>query len=244
MATATINATNSGFVERLDTSSSTINWLTTTRNATTGSGAGTFNPPTAGTGSIPRSSYELSKGTYSSYNNRGFFFFDLSSINGTITAATLKIYNPSTTSSTNDIECVEATAWGGDGTTTTLATTDYDEVAFLGTGSTYSSLLSWSATSYNNFTLNATAISNMNSDGYLNCALLTQDYDYRGIAPSLGSDISFVLRFNDSTNPNKLEITYTPQTGYSHSVNGVGSSSIVSVNTVATASITNIIGVS
>jgi len=241
MATATITATYQGQIKRQDTSTSTINWLSTTRNATTGTNATTFS---VGTSTSVRSEYTLQKGTYYSINERVFLFFDLSSINGTITSADLKVYNPSTVSNTDDIDCVEASAWGGDGSSSTLTTSDYDNVAFLGTGPAYAALLSWSSLSYNTFTIGAAGISAMNSDGYLNCALVTEDYDYKGENLTLGQDINFAMRAKDGSNPIYLDITYTPQTGYSHGVNGVGSSSIVSVNTVATASITNIIGVS
>ena len=237
MATTTVNATYEGHVERLDTSGSAINWLTTTRNATTGTTATTVGGvKTAGT---PRSYYLLEKGTYFSYNSRTFFFFDLSGVGGTITAATLKVYNNST-AITDDIECVEATAWGGDGTTSTMSTADYDEVALLGTGSSYSSLLTWAGGgAYNNFTLNATAISDMNTNGYLNCALLTQDLDYRGIAPTLGTDVNFQVRFKDSSNPIYLDITYTPDT-WNEIVNGVANASIANVMGVSESSIQSI----
>ena len=237
MATTTVNATYEGHVERLDTSGSTINWLTTTRNATTGTTATTVGGvKTAGT---PRSYYVLEKGTYGSYNSRTFFFFDLSGVGGTITAATLKVYNNST-AITDDIECVEATAWGGDGTTSTMSTADYDEVALLGAGSSYSSLLTWAGSgSYNDFTLNATAISDMNTNGYLNCALLTQDLDYRGIAPTLGTDVNFQVRFKDSSNPIYLDITYTPDT-WNEIVNGVANASIANVMGVSESSIQSI----
>lgn len=239
MATTTVNASYEGIVERLDTSSSAINWLTTTRNASTGTSATTYNS-IAKSALSPRSYYELAKGTYSSGNVRTFFFFDLSSVGGTITAATLKVYNDGGAIS-DDIECVEATAWGGSGSSSTLATTDYDEVALLGSGDSYSSLLTWAGSAYNTFTLNSTAISDMNTNGYLNCALLTQDLDYRGIAPSLGTNVGFQIRFNDSSNPVYLDITYTP--AYGNTVNGVSASNIANVNAVAKANIANVNGV-
>ena len=238
MATTTVNASYEGIVERLDTSSSAINWLTTTRNASTGTSATTYNS-IAKSALSPRSYYELAKGTYSSGNIRTFFFFDLSSVGGTITAATLKVYNDGSAIS-DDIECVEATAWGGSGSSSTLATTDYDEVALLGSGDSYSNLLTWAGSAYNSFTLNSTAISDMNTNGYLNCALLTQDLDYRGIAPSLGTNVGFQIRFNDSSNPVYLDITYTP--AYDNTVSGVSASNIANVIGVAKASIANVNG--
>ena len=241
MATTTITATYQGMVQRLDTSTSTINWLTTTRDASTGTTATTYSSSTT---SVVRSEYTLQKGTYYSINERVFLFFDTSSISGTITSADLKVYNPSTVSNTDDIDCVEASAWGGDGSTSTLSTSDYSNVGFLGTGTAYAALLSWSSQSYNTFNLGAAALSDMNTNGYLNCALMTEDPDYRGGGLTLGQDINFAISVKNGTYPIYLDITYTPQTGYSHDVNGVGSSSIVSVNNVATASIANIIGVS
>lgn len=241
MARATITAVYQGMVQRLDTSASTINWLTTTRNASTGTTATTYS---SSAGSGVRSEYINQKGTYFSINERVFLFFDTSSINGTITSADLYVYNASVVSSTNDIDCIKASAWGGSGDASTLSNSDYSNVGFLGTGTAYASLLSWSSQSYNIFNLGVAALNDMNTDGYLNCALMTEDPDYRGDGLTLGQSVDFALTVKDSTNPIFLDITYTPSTGYSHGVNGVGSSSIVSVNNIATASIANIIGVS
>lgn len=237
MATATINASLQGVVERADTSASTINWLSTTRNATTGTSATTITSNTE-FGSM-RAGYELAKGTYTSICIRAFLFFDLSSINGTITAATLKVL-AGATSNTDDVQVTPSTAWGGDGTTTTLSTGDYDGVEFFGTsGSNYGEILSWTASSYNDFTLSSDAISDMNTNGYLNCALLNQDNDYRGVNPSLGTNIVHTIEYNDATNPIKVEITYTPD-AWNEIVNGVSNASISKVITVSESSIQSI----
>ena len=239
MATTTINATLQGVVEREDTSGSTINWVSTTRNAAAGTGATTITTNTFFTGMQVR--YTFSKNVYVATCNRTFLFFDLSSVGGTITAATLKVL-AGTPGNTDDVQAVPSTAWGGDGTTTTLATGDYDGVEFDGTsGSNYGSILSWTASSYNDITLSADAISDMNSDGYLNCALLDQDNDYRGIAPTLGTEILYPIEFLDATNPIKLEITYTP-TGWNDNVNGVANASIANVMGVTESSIAGING--
>ena len=235
MATATINASLQGVVERADTSLSTINWLSTTRDATTGTSATTITSNTEF--NSMRAQYELSKGTYISRCVRAFLFFDLSSINGTITAATLKVLAGGT-GNTDDVQVVPSTAWGGGGDTTTLSTGDYDAVEFLtDAGSSYGQILSWTASSYNDFTLSSDAISDMNNDGYLNCALLNQDNDYRGISPSLGTDIVHTIEYNDATNPIKVEITYTPGASWNENLNGVTNSNIAKVNGVAKASI-------
>jgi len=237
MATTTVNASLQGIVERQDTSGSTINWLTTTRDAASGTSTTTVTSNTNLTGM--KAQYELAKGVYSSTCVRTFLFFDLSGINGTITAATLKVL-ADTNGNTDDVQVVPSTAWGGDGTTTTLSTGDYDGVEFDGTsGSNYGSILSWTASAYNDFTLTSDAITDMNNDGYLNCALINQDNDYRGITLSLSTDIVHGIEFLDPTNPIKVEITYTPD-GWNEIVNGVANASIANVIGVSESSIANI----
>lgn len=239
MATATINADLQGVVERQDTSGSTINWLATTRDASTGTAATTVTSNTNLTGMF--AGYVLAKGIYAATCKRTFLFFDLSSISGTITAATLKVLAGGG-GNTYDVQVVPSTAWGGDGATTTIATSNYNDVEFLAdTGSNYGSILSWTASSYNDFTLTADAISDMNTDGYLNCALLEQDRDYRGVNPTLGEEIIFNVEFLDATNPIKLEVTYTPS-GWDDNVIGVANASISAINNVAESSIAGMNG--
>ena len=239
MATTTINATLQGVIERQDSSGSAITWVTTTRDAATGTSATTITANTFFTGM--KVQYTFAKNLYVATCNRTFLFFDLSSVGGTITAATLKVL-AGTPGNTDDVQAVPSTAWGGDGTTTTLAVGDYDGVEFDGTsGSNYGSILSWTASSYNDITLSADAISDMNSDGYLNCALLDQDNDYKGIAPTLGTEIQYPIEFLDATNPIKLEITYTPA-GWNDNVNGVANASIANVMGVTESSIAGING--
>ena len=239
MATTTINATLQGRIEKNLTSGSAISWVAAIRDAASGSYTITVSTNTFLVGMGVR--YTFSKNIYVAECFRAFLFFDLSSVGGTITAATLKVL-AGTPGNTDDVQAVPSTAWGGDGTTTTLTLSDYDGVEFNGTsGSNYGSILSWTASSYNDITLTADAISDMNSDGYLNCALLDQDNDYKGIAPTLGTEISYPIEFLDATNPIKLEITYTP-TGWNDNVNGVANASITNVMGVTESSIAGING--
>ena len=242
MATITINATLQGVVEKETISGSAINWLTTTRNAAAGTVATTITTNTFFTGIQVR--YEFAKNLYVATCNRTFLFFDLSSVGGTITAATLRVL-AGTTGNTADTQVVPSTAWGGDGTTTTLATGDYDGVEFNGTaGSNYGlRTLNWIANNYNDITLTAGAISDMNSDGYLNCALLNSDNDYKGVSPTLGTLIDYPIEFLDANDPIRLDITYTPA-GWDDNVNGVVNSAIASINGVNESDIVNVIGAS
>tara|TARA_B110000503_G_scaffold75445_1_gene116505 strand:- start:2383 stop:3096 length:714 start_codon:yes stop_codon:yes gene_type:complete len=237
MATITVNVDLEGWVERIDTSGATINWTTTTRNAATGTDA--YTRTTSATEQGTRSYYVLSKGVYQSMNARSFFFFDTSGVGGTISAAVLKVYAGSPGNSVDTI-VVEGTAWGdsGDGTTTTLSTGDYDS---LGLTTPYSDpKLSWTASAYNNYALNATAIADMNANGYLNTALITDDYDYKPQSPTLGDDWSVAINYANGSFPHYLDITYTPS-GFGNNVNGWSSYS--NINGVATADISQVNGV-
>ena len=82
----------------------------------------------------------------------------------------------------------------------------------------------------------------MNSNGYLNCALLNSTYDQAGAALSDSNEFYNGIEFLDGTNNIKVELTYS-SAGYANDVNGVVAASIVSVNGVATANIININGV-
>ena len=240
MATITINASLQGVVERQDSSGAAINWVTTTRDAAAGTGATTVTANTFLVGM--KVGYTFAKGLYVAECIRTFLFFDLSSVGGTITAATLRVL-AGTTGNTADTQAVPSTAWGGDGTTTTLAVGDYDGVEFNGTaGSNYGlRTLDWIANNYNDITLTADAISDMNSDGYLNCALLNSDNDYKGVSPTLGTLIDYPIEFLDATNPIRLDITYTPA-GWDYNINGVSNASIGNFIGVAEASIGSVNG--
>ena len=235
--TTTVNVDLEGWVERIDTSFSAINWTTATRNAAVGTDA--YTRTSSATEQGTRSYYVLSKGVYQSMNARSFFFFDTSGVGGTITAATLKVYAGSPANSVDTV-VVEGTAWGDGGATTTLGNPDYSALALA---TPYSSpKLSWAASAYNSYALNATAIADMNANGYLNTALITDDYDYKPDNPTLGDDWGVAINYANGSFPHYLDITYTPS-GYGNDVNGVTAANIVSVNGVATADIVTVNGV-
>jgi len=236
MATSTINATYQGYVG-VFYSNTLVNWTANVRNAATGTFAATYTSNVTANSAI-LSTLTSGRTGYNGSCNRVFLFFDLSSISGTISAATLKVFAGTSSTATQTI-VVEGTAWGGGGGTSTLSTGDYDS---LDHATAYSSKkLSWQGVAYNDFTMNATAISDMNTNGYLNCAVIEGDYDYDNQNPSVGTTVSAGVEYLDPTNKIKLDITYT--TGYGNDVIGVSSTTIVNVIGVATADIDNIIGV-
>lgn len=240
MASTTVNATLQGRAEHT-LSAALIAWVSQVRN---GAGTAAYTYTTNISDASAMRAYLLSGRTgYLGACYRTMLFFgnlDTATGGGTITAATLKVYNNLAGSSTDTI-VIKASAWGGGGDSTTLSASDYANVDH---STAYSSKdLSWGGATYNDFALNATAISDMNTNGYLNCAVIEGDYDYDGDGPTLGTDVSARVEFLDATNPIQLELTYSAA-GYGNDVIGVSSDTIGEVIGVATANIGKIIGVS
>ena len=238
MATVTVEVTYQGYIFYQLTAAS-IDWVKQVRNNTTGSPF-TITSNSSQSAAIYAGLVSSRSGFVGSCGRTFLFFDGLDTAigGGTITSATLKIYGNGTTSSADTI-IVEGSAWGGSGGTSTLASGDFDS---LDHSTAYSAKdLSW-AGGYNDFTMNATAISDMNTNGYLNAVLIEGDYDYDSQSPSVGTITSAGVEFLDPTNPIKLELTYTPA-GYGNDIIGVSAANIDSVIGVATADIDNIIGV-
>lgn len=246
MATTTVDATYQGFVSRDDQIAS-ANW-STTRNAGTGTNTITFSSATP-SGTI-RSRLTSGRGDVIQEIYRTFLFFDLDGIpaeaKGNITAATLKVLGAGSNNTADSI-VVKGSAWGGDGSTSTLSTSNFDDLDF---SETYSSeKTSWSTSGYNDYTLNSASIADMNtnffslagSDYRLNAVVIEHDYDYSNVAPADGIDDANDVRFLDATNKIKLELTY--EAGYSNTVIGVASANIGTVIGVAKADIGTVIGV-
>ena len=239
MASSAVNATYQGRVGNV-VNAALLNWLSSVRNASTGTYAITYTSNTIVSNAI-YVTYISSRGGYQGSAFRVPLFFDVSSItaSNTITAATLKVWGYGSAFSTDTI-VVKGTAWGGNGSTSTLSTSDFSNLDF---STAYSSKdLAWGGATYNDYTLNATAISNMNTNGYLNCFVIEGDYDYDGDSPTVGTILSAGIEFLDPTNKIKLDLTYSPS-GYGNNVIGVASANIKKVNEVGTADISNVIGV-
>lgn len=215
------------------------NWVSAIRNASTGTQVDTFTSATSQSQLI-RASHAFGRSGVSGSIYRGFFFFDVSSVPGTITAATLQITGYST--NTSDAYIVESTAWGGSGGTTALTTAMYNDLDFNQPYS-QSSIAAWSTStsSPNQFVINTAGINDMNTNGYLNVCLLNKSYDYDGVQPALNTSVTSGGLIQNSTYPIRLVITYT--TGYGHNVNGVSNTNIKSMNAVSTSDMDKVIGV-
>ena len=239
MATTTIENDYGGRIIRQVLSSGGVNWLSDVRNATTGTTVNNYTTNTSVSEAI-RVQLTNSRGGSSGQCNRFFLFFDTSSVAGTITACDLKVLGY--LNSGANVIPVESTAYGGNGSDTSLGLSDYNNLDFATAYASAST--SWSTTGYNTFSLNATAISDMNTNSYLNVALIDEEYDYQGASPVSGTNYSSGIEIFDSVSPIVLDITYTPTpTGYDNSVIGVGSSSIGKVLSVDTNDIDKVIGV-
>ena len=240
MASSTVNATYQGIVG-LVINATLVNWVGSVRNGTTATYVNTITNNQTNSSAIYVYLF-AQRGGYGGGCYRVPLFFDVSSItaSNTISAATLKVWNSLSSQSTQTI-VVKGSAWGGSGGTSTLSSGDFDS---LDHSTAYSSKdLSWGGNTYNDFSLNATAISDMNTNGYLNCFLIEGDWDYDGQSPALNDGPYYVgLEFLDPTNKIKVELTYSPS-GYANNPIGVAAASVGDILGVARASVSKFLGV-
>jgi len=240
MATTTVDATYQGVIGYFDFGY--LDWVSDIRNSVIGNDVSTYTTNTTNNNAISANN-DFGRAGFTGNCYRTFLFFG--NINtaiggGTITSATLKVWNGGSGTSTQTI-VISSSAWGGNGSDGNLNSGDYLNIDY---GTLYSSNnTSWNGNAYNDFSLDATAISNMGSDGYLNCAIIEYDYDYNEQNPPSGTNATAPVEFLDPTNKIKLDITYTPA-GYTKTVIGVTGASIGRVNGVLSANISKVIGVS
>ena len=243
MAIANVNATYQGTIEYTDiTTKGYFDWNADIRTQATGSTATTITSNSSVSNAINVQNF-AAKGAYYGVVKRTFGFFDVSSYtsgSSFISSATLRVLGYANNS--GGVIPVEGTAWGVSGTKSTLFVEDFSQLDF---STTYASAItSWSTTAWNDFTLNATAISDMNSNGYFNVALINDTYDQANTTlPPETSEFNGV-EFLDASFPMRLYIVWTAgPSGYGNNINGVTSANIGKVDGVATADINTVIGV-
>ena len=149
--------------------------------------------------------------------NRTYLFFDLSGINGTITAMTLKVYG--VTNASINVRPAKSTAFANGASS--FVAGDFNNWS-PSSPTTYTSTAgqAWSINQNNTFNLNSTARSDANTDGYLNLVLLGSSNDYPNSTPSADFDRNAGVKFNSTGLPITLDITYTP-TGWDYIINDV-----------------------
>ena len=233
MAVTTVTASLAGTIQQYGAIST--NWVDDVRNSS-GEGNSTvyINPPPGGFVNSPQTAFsvafgpdEFGEGNEGTIRRTFLFFGELDSVIGglIITAATLKISGstqPSPSSTTQDSIIVGSSAYGGNGNSA-LNGNDYSLLSFSNPYS--STLTSWTNTDYNSYTLNASAISDMNNNGYLNCVIINENNDFQGVAPALGTATGSSAIVTSAI-PVQLVLTYeyiaTRNASVTQSVGGLG----------------------
>tara|TARA_R110000765_G_scaffold22905_3_gene58338 strand:+ start:4474 stop:5454 length:981 start_codon:yes stop_codon:yes gene_type:complete len=214
MAVTTVTASLAGTVFSQASPADSAAWLTDVRNASSGVEAAPFEE-----GNIIQfavvAQYTSTRGSTSGVIVRTFLWFegiDTAIGSGTITGAILKISGSVSPipgfllSDTNqDTIIVESSAYGGNGNSS-LDAADFSELSFSDPYS--SALTSWTNTDYNSYTLNSNAISDMNSNGYLNCVIIGENYDFQGVTPALGYSTGSAATITSAI-PVNLVLTYS-----------------------------------
>ena len=194
-----------------------------------------------------------SRGGGSTYRvNRTFMWFDTSGITGTVSSATIKVHGY--TANDGSVIPVKSTAFGGDGGTS-LAAGDINAITGYSSGSslagnatTYGPQIvttNWSTSGYNDFAGTSDLKTDMkNNDAVIIC-FMDYTYDYLNSAPGSVGTYNCGAYYTDYSGTSKDPyITYTEEAGgYSHDIIGVSAGNISKVVSVATANISNIIGV-
>ena len=206
-----------------------------------------------------RAEYAASRSAY--YIVRTFFDFNVQSISSNITAATFSVMTDTNGAGIKNIVVKSghdpsdtSTLWfntwltGLGGTISGWGTSSTGVTAFSSDTATAANL------NFTDFTLNAAALSHLNSirgtTTPFKIAVLNYDYDYLDVDPNLdGTDNLQRVGFyyaNHSTSAKRPHLDLTTAavaTGYGNDVIGVTSTSISKVISVATANIEKVIGV-
>ena len=232
MATTNVTASLQGIISKIGFNTT---W-SAMRNATSGDSTSTYTSATNVAGAITA---EFESGRFGSFGGiaRTYLFFDLDSISTTITGLSLQI--PGVSNNTSSVIPIEGTAWGGGGGTTSLTNAMFNDLNF--NRAYASSTSNWSTSGNNVFTLNNNAISDANSDGYLNVVLLNASNDYPNISP-FALSVNSGVRFKNGSQPIRLVVTHA-DAGYGNEVNGVAAANINIVLDVPIAKLARVIGV-
>ena len=232
MATTNVTASLQGIISKIGFNTT---W-SAMRNATSGDSTSTYTSATNVAGAITA---EFESGRFGSFGGiaRTYLFFDLDSISTTITGLSLQI--PGVSNNTSSVIPIEGTAWGGGGGTTSLTNAMFNDLNF--NRAYASSTSNWSTSGNNVFTLNNNAISDANSDGYLNVVLLNASNDYPNVSP-FALSVNSGVRFKNGSQPIRLVVTHA-DAGYGNEVNGVAAANINRVLDVPIANVARVIGV-
>jgi len=170
----------------------------TTRNAATGTGY-----LATGTSSGTAIACYSTTGT-SRLMRRSYFYFDTSSIStNTISAAVFSLYGVVNNGSSVSVQKGTQAA--------TLAAADYDSF----TGNSYGNTTGWSTTGYNDITLDATGLSDINKTGETKYCAREYTYDYLNSDPgdAMHANGCYYANQSGTTNDPKLVVTHAAAGG-------------------------------
>jgi hypothetical protein len=211
------------------------------RDATTGASVDTAHTSSSSLVAVSRFSGRTGGNTYRV--TRSFFTFNVSSITGTVTDASLYIYGAS--------GLTVGSIWGVKGGTPLLgglAVSQFDDMpgysagaSMLGNVTQYTSIIAgagWVTSSYNKMQGTSDLMTDIQDEGTIVIVLTDYLYDARNAAPASNGTWSLGGHYTDYSGTSRDPyIEYTLAAGYGHEVNTVAAVSIGKVNTVATANI-------
>ena len=172
---------------------------------------------------------------------RSYFYFDLSTISGTITA--IDLYIRAQNGGLNNINVAisgNGLAFGGNGSSA-LTPGEFDINGGMQNDYINNQGVGWSAGSYQQFSLNANAITDATNNQFLILQVIDFDFDYFNNDPTPVGPININGGFQ-AFFPNYLSVT-TAAAGYPNNVMGVTSANIDNVIGISTSNINNVIGV-
>lgn len=205
----TVNTTKWGYVRVLNQSSHAA-----ARGAS--SGTATANPSTDTSPAFAYQAVSSGRGTtYSIW--RAFYYFDTSGITTTVTAASVNVEGFNSSGGRNIL--VPSQAFGSGA----LVGSDFGKVTF--NTNYHSANTSWNTSSNNVFTLNSTALSDIQNNSTFVCAILQKDNDYDDVALG-GRGGSF-----------DFGIAYTTTAYLDYTLAASGPTNVAEVNGIAVASI-------
>lgn len=234
MATVTINASKQTYAFKPGTSWAAV------RDSTSSDSNTDFTTTQTDVGFAIREGYAAGRGGGIYNVRRSFFFFNTSTVNGTITAIKLKLYG--VLNGGNQVRVARSTAFGGDGTSA-YTSTDFNNWTSLNPGPSPAIPIPYTSAGYtwdivefvNVINLNSTAISKANAETYLNLVVVGNAHDYPNTAPTADAQLQSGIQFASTDTFPQVEITYTPAFNsiitYS-SVIGVEAANISSINSI------------
>jgi hypothetical protein len=174
---------------------------------------------------------------------RVFMEFDTSGITSAPSRLTLNIKGTGTSTSNTDIIILR-------GNQTTYNGNTFNDFPGNGAGwdNTTAGIVplsaqhtTWNDSSYNVIELNAAAITAVVDEDVMQVVIMTHDFDYLDVDPSIGQDVSIGMHFNRSgTSEDPYIETFF---GYGGDIIGVASTNVEKISGVATANVEKVIGV-